>query len=598
MLIVNTRAALSRLGLVLAAVLLLQATVAHAGVLDIRATNAFSGEVLGGLEIYAMRIIDGAEPSFEGGGVTDAEGRLSLDLEDLGNGARYTLVSNPYNGGFAQSEPIDTTGAFDYRLGALRVAAVNGNDGTPLADARLGAMRVQPDGSLSWQTEGVTDTQGRILLDLPELDSGASYKLYALSPFDGRAIYSEDVTSNGDFSFQVGDPLLEVTVVDGISQEPLQQLDLLMVELGEGDDLQWVSTGVTDVDGRVTLEVAGLGTGRQFQLLATAFNEVMSTSPIILKPGAVTFEVGRLRVSVVESGGTPIQGHTITALEQLADGSLLPVAQGDTDAAGEIRFDLAGIGADRSYILQASSPIDGSIKRSGVLQANGDFQFQVGSVPLSVTFTDAATGGPLVGETVYVLSVSADGSQDAVAVGQTDSEGRVQFDIDAPEAGVELILAANPYDSGWVISQPVSASGAVAFAAGGLPVTLRRAGSGEPLSGSTLLLARRTGLDTIDIVASAVTDAAGQVHFDAPGLGEGVTYTVLAQNVFGADQMQFSPWVSNVGPMDFYVSASEDLGFDAVPPVLEIDSPVANGRVSAAGFSSRVSPPTIRSLKA
>lgn len=581
----TSRAALSRFALACATALILPASIAHAGVLELRATNAFSGEALAGLEVYAMQLVDGSDPSFAAGGVTDSAGKLSLDLDGLGSGARYTLISEPYNGGIAQSAPIESPGIFAYRLGALRVTAINGNDGSELAAARVGAMRVEPDGTLTWQTEGVTDAEGRILLDLPELDSGVSYKLFSLSPLDGSYVLSEEITSNGEFSFQVGAPLLEVSVLDGISQEPLAQQDLLLVELGNDDEAQWVSTGITDESGRVTLEVAGLGSGRRFQLYATVFNEVLSTSPIILEPGAVTFEVGRLRVSVVDGAkGSPIPGYAASVMEQLADGSLSPVTMGETDAGGQIRFDLDGVATGRSYFLQASSPVDGSIKRSAPLPANGDFQFQVGSVPLSVTVTDASTGNALAGETVYVLGIDASGSQDAIAVGETDSEGRVQFDVDAPADGVELVLATNPFDNGWVISQPVSSSGSVDFSAGGLPVTLRNAGSGDPLAERTLHLARRTDTESIEVISSAVTNAAGQVHFDAPGLGEGVTYTVLAQNVFGAGQILFSPWVSSIGAMDFLVSSSEDLNFDAAAPVIEIEAPAADSRVSAAGF--------------
>ena len=158
---------------------------------------------------------------------------------------------------------------------------------------------------------------------------------------------------------------------------------------------------------------------------------------------------------------------------------------GTTDATGVIRFDLAGLGAGRTYILQADSPVDGSAKYSDELTATGHYTFVVGNEPLRVTVVNGITGLPLVDSEITVYEVlPGDDKWRWTTWSATDENGVAVFDLDGLGDGRVYVLDMNPYDAGGVQSGPISQPGDLVFRVGTVPITVIDGDNGVPLVGA------------------------------------------------------------------------------------------------------------------
>jgi len=518
-------------------------------------------------------------------GVTDAQGRLSLSLPGLGNGRNYVLISNPYNGGFAFSGLIASPGNYEYQLGALEVTAINGADGSRLVNHRVGAVELFADGSSKWAAEGTTDAEGLVRLDLPGLGSGRRYGLYSFRPGDDSYFGGEELAGNGQYQFQVGHPLLDARVIDGLSGQPLADQEVFLLRHTSAGKRQFVGYAVTDAAGQAQFEQEELGAGAVFQMATRAFNDMTSFSEEITQGGAFTFSVGRLQVAVVRGAdGTPLANHTVGAMERLANGSDLVVAAGITDAEGNIRFDLAGLGEGRNYVIYTQSPVDNSLKKSAALTANGMTTFTVGNQPLNVTLTSGLSGDSMAGQLVFVLAVDQSGSAEGIAYGTTDDQGKVSFDIDLQIPGKTIKLMTQPYNGGWVISDPITESGDTQFTVGRLSVRLRDTDFGLDMPSQSLTLLKRLETGELVPVETGITDEQGVITFDAPELDNGSTYSIYAENLFGMGKQFFSPWITSSGRSDFFVSREGEFTYDVTAPELLIVAPDQGRQVSAGGF--------------
>jgi hypothetical protein len=561
--------------------------VAWAGTLNIQVSNAISGIPLSGLQVHAME--EGADGTliWRGAAFSGGSGELSFSLEGLGEDTSYVLISNPYNGGFAFSSSITNEGSFSYKVGALEVTALNGVDGSILVNHRVGAVELLADGTSKWAAEGVTDAQGIVRLDLPDLGSGRRYSLYSFRTADDSYYGGQELLAAGQHEFQVGYPVLNALVIDHFDDQPLTDLDVYLVRLNATGEPEFLAIGITDKAGYVQFEHAELGGDTVFQLVTEAFNGITTFSEDITAVGDMTFRIGKLRVAVVSGAdGTPMSNHTVGAMERLADGSDVVVAQGTTDAAGNIRFDLEGLGEGRNYVIYTQSPIDDTVKKSALVTANGITVFSVGSKPLTVTLVNEFTGESLVGKLVFVLLVGEDGSKEGIAMGTTDENGKVFFDVDIDTVaeGETIQLMSQPYNGGWILSDPINVAGETQFVVGQLPVRLRDADLGVNLPGQTLILIQRLEDGGMLAVAEGTTDELGRVIFDAQGLDTGSTYSVLAKNIFGFEKQYFSPWIEGIGAIDFSVSRDGEFNYDITEPELVVMAPSPDHVVSAQGF--------------
>ncbi|MGH7292719.1 MAG: hypothetical protein ACREJT_15980, partial [Myxococcota bacterium] len=184
-------------------------------------------------------------------------------------------------------------------------------------------------------------------------------------------------------------------VVNALSQQPLANLSV-SARKRTGDAYAGFATKTTDASGRATFQLTGLSTGVRFAFVTTPYNGGSVQSADVGQAGNFRFVVGTMPVSVVAGGSNaPLAATRVSLKEKLADGTFNSAASGTTDANGLIIFDPPGLGSGRIYVLEATSPWDGSTKRSNEIRDSGGFTFVVGNAPLTVTLLDAISNAPL-----------------------------------------------------------------------------------------------------------------------------------------------------------------------------------------------------------
>ena len=459
---------------------------------------------------------------------TDAGGRVVFDLDGLGSGRTYVLSATVFNGLTSTSADLAAAGDYRFTVGALEVTAVKGGTLEILHGYKITAYERVANTQLKWVAQGLTDTVGVIRLDLPGIDQGRRYALKATSPWDGSTKWSNDLTSNGRVQFVVGNAPLRVTLMNGLTSEVLPGQRVTARERLDGSS-PWVAERTTDAAGLVVFDLPGLGEGRKYYLTARPYNGGTAISPDLTAPGDYQFKVGMLEVTVVAGGtSTPRAALPVTAKERLADGTLKSVTSGITDVNGIIRFDLAGLGAGRAYVLEARSPIDGTTKRSDLVTTTGRYTFVVGNAPLSVYLMNALSGDPLPGIKITASERLATGKLQWVSARTTDTTGRTQFDLAGLGNGRVYVLSTVPYNGGTVYSDDLRAPGQYDFKVGSVAVTAVDPVDGTPLPGLRITAKEKAADGTLTWIRQGLTDAAGMVRFDFAGLTTGKTYVLEA----------------------------------------------------------------------
>lgn len=459
---------------------------------------------------------------------TNSVGRASFDLEGLGGDRVYVLRTTAFNGLSADSEDLRAAGELAFKVGTLKVAVVAGGTNRPLAAIRVDAYERLADGKLGAGRGANTDAGGVIRFDLPGLGQGRTYVLRAKSATDGTYKYSNDLTRAGETTFVVGNAPLRATVVDAISGAPMAGLSIAASERfadGTSKEILWRTT---DAAGTVAFDLNGLGSGRTYFLSCWPFGTGKAVGDLLSAPGDVTFAVGQTHVTVVNGAdGTPLANADVAAYEKLADGKTKWSAGGKTDARGVIRFDLAGLGKGRVYVLEAKSPWDGSSKRSDDLTRTGTVTFAVGRAPLRVQVSNGISGDPVAGLKLTAYRRTGD-RLDWVTQRTTDESGRAVFDLDGLGSGATFVLAAAPYNGGTVYSDDIREAGVFAFRVGTVELTVRSGATGAPLAGAKVTALSQKADGTWTWVKQGVADDHGVIRFDLPGLGSGATYVFEA----------------------------------------------------------------------
>ena len=273
-------------------------------------------------------------------GTTDSNGRISFAVDGFGGSQVFKLAVSAYNGVWSYSRDITQPGEFYFDVGTLQVSVINGIDGTPLGNARVGAFERRADGSEVWVTEGVTDSAGSIRFDLPGLGAGRNYYLYSFSALDGSFKTSNLLTDVGSHTFIVGSSPLRVNLINGLSGIPVTGQEVHVLRRGNGDTLDWLASGTTDDQGNVILDVGSIEPSSPIVIATAPYNGGWVLSRDLFQTGNFTFEVGMLPVRLFNAdSGMPIAGKELVLLQKDAGGQLRPVNSGISDADGKVVFD-------------------------------------------------------------------------------------------------------------------------------------------------------------------------------------------------------------------------------------------------------------------
>jgi large repetitive protein len=554
--------------------------------LNVTVTDGISNIALGNQGVTILRREAGGSLKWFGQGTTDANGKLALDLPGLGTDTVYVLRTAMKHGNrTADSSDIKQTGNFAFKAGNVRVKVINGQTGSVLVGQKVDVRKLMADGSDVYFNNTSTDSNGLADFNLPDLSATQAYIFKAQNSFDNSWKTSAPITQGGLTTFVVGNQLLNVTVTDGVNNSPLANQIITVLRRESDGSLKGLRTESTDVNGKLSLDLPGLGSDSVYVLRTQQlFGSGTVDSGEITNTGTMEFRVGNLLVKVI-NGATnqPSVGQDITVMEELVDGSLSWLARVPTDQNGGIPFHLPGLGQGRKYILRAQTQLDKRWISSDLIVNTGKFDFTVGNQLLNVTVLNALDGKPLANKEVTAFERLPDQTLRWFQRKNTDAQGRIDFDLNGLGKGSSYVLKANPYGS-WIESKDLDKTGPFQLLAGPVAVKLHKAETGEVMSGQSLTLFEKGADGRLIWRSTLVTDSTGVVRFDPVGLGDGRLFVVRATNLFGNAKHHYSRWIAQKGWVDFAVDKDDSDKLDDEPPVFVAFNPSGNAKLSDKGF--------------
>ncbi len=319
--------------------------------------NALTGDPMAGIAVRAYQVMPDDTLKYVVSHETDDQGTVIFDLEGLGSGTDYVLYTAPYNGGGVYSPVLSNTKAVRLEVGALPVTVVAGDGSGPMANTKVWLYEVMDDGSKEYRKSGHTDVSGLIVFDAPDLGNGRTYVLRAHSPVNGTNKYSPPITAKGAMTFTVGNSPLNVTLVNGISGQPVtNQIVSARRILPDGTHTR-AAVHETNDQGLAVFDLEGLGKGTSYQIYTRPYNGGYVVSPEIHHTGNMIFKVGMVPVTLKDlTTGQVMPDRELGAYEKTAEGKLIWRKSGTTDAQGIVRFDLDGVDDGRVYVILAYNP--------------------------------------------------------------------------------------------------------------------------------------------------------------------------------------------------------------------------------------------------
>lgn len=404
---------------------------------------------------------------------TDAKGWLQLDLPGLASGRRFLLETlSPQTNSYQSSALLETAGESRFVVGSIPVVATlkDARSGAVLPAVDVVAWQIKADGSRQWRGQRKTDAAGKVVFDLPELNTvGAVIRLQA-QVFNGFPSLSAVITRSGAVDFPVGAVKLLVQDGTALGQKSLPNLAVHLNEQLADGRLQWVAKGVTDAAGQMRLDLPDAG--RSYVLSAQSpVTGRYRNSQVISGAGDYRFLVGTrlLHVHLFNAlTGAALVGKSVTAYKLDADGVNRWkgwTTASDTNAAGQVALDSESFSVAGNQFVLLATPYNGGRTESPVLVA-GTYaaEFPVGAVPATLRDRDAGTA--LANLTVHAYEIGADGRLSWKKQGVTDSQGQIQFDLEGVSAARRhVLMVQNPF--GVVrryYSQVITQIGAVDFA--------------------------------------------------------------------------------------------------------------------------------------
>jgi len=435
--------------------------------------NGITGQPVPGIQITAKERLPDGSLIWVRSDSTDADGQTVFDLDGLGAGRVYVMVASPYNGGAVVSPNLTETGQFEFPVGKLQVKVISGVDDAALVQTMVVAYRLLESGEKQWVMGGLSDEEGIIRFDLPQLGAGAIYVLGAVSPADNTTKFSREILENGEITFRVGNPPLRMTLVDAINNEPLPGIKVTARTRDENGKLDWVISHTTDGEGLAVFDLDGLGKGQVYRLSATPYNGGAVYTEEITKPGDLEFRVGAVPITLIDADNNLVMPDIkLVAHEKMEDGTLHWRKSGVTDAQGMVRFDLPGLDQDHVYVISAIDPFSNQnlyyspwITREGAVDfiIGRDENHRLDKSPPWISINSPASGA-LVSDLGFTLKGRASDDRelrevrvtvtdpvlgDQVAVAQLDPlSGYWSFPVTAAMMTVQgpVRLAAKAYD--------------------------------------------------------------------------------------------------------------------------------------------------------
>ena len=180
-----------------------------------------------------------------------------------------------------------------------------------------------------------------------------------------------------------------IEVVNHISGLPVVGVNVT-AKKRVGDSFTWVAQKPSDGAGRVTFQLAGLGTTATYTFFCNPYGTGSAQSRDVAKPG--TYRLSRRHARPSRGGRRYACGFGERRGHRGTAGGFLPAfrRQAITDANGSWSLDPMG-SARPPYVFEPAGPSDGTIERGNDIRDTSTLTFVVGDTPLDVTLADALT---------------------------------------------------------------------------------------------------------------------------------------------------------------------------------------------------------------
>ncbi|MCG8611956.1 MAG: DUF1800 domain-containing protein, partial [Pseudomonadales bacterium] len=402
--------------------------------------------------------------------------------------------------------------------------------------------------------------------------------------------YSNPITGLGDHQLIVGPTPLQITLRDDQTGTALTDLPVTVYEVLSDGSTKWTIQRNSDAQGTVTFDLNGLGDNRNYRLKAKAFNNYSYYSPVYTEAKSETLRLGKVRVAVSDGSQDnhpPLTDTAVTISKQKPDGKFGWFANATTDQQGQLKLDFPDLDNGAVYRLSTKSLVADSTKYSDEITANGSYQFVVGNPAVTVHLFNALTGTSLSQQKVTAYELMADGSKVWRKAGDTDSNGRLTYDLDGLEDGRRYVLKAAPYNGGSVYSVEIPGYGDFDFPVGALPVTLVDKDTAAVLANRKITAYQILPEGKLNWYKQSETDTQGRIIFDLEGLAMGESFVFKSYNPFGENKSYYSGVIRAEGEYRFEIQKGETDKPDLVFPEVAITSPTAQSEVPARGFVLR-----------
>lgn len=304
---------------------------------------------------------------------SDLAGQVSFDLSDLPTGTTYQLKSKVFNDRYAVSPVLTGNDPYEFKVGSVVVHMQNGTDSsmTPLANTMLTVTRKSADTYL-WHDAVISDENGRVRLDLPDLTKGAVYRFNAASPINGSMKYSNDLLAPGTMNFVVGSPVITVTLSNLVTGMiyPNEEVNAYTVDaMGE---FHWYSRNNTDPTGKAIFDLDKINQGQAYIFKVNKFTTGVSYSSVLESAQDMNFAIGAVPLSLIDKATDQgLANIEVTAYQVLADGQLIWEKSAKTDSSGQLIFDFVGLAKGQRFVFKATNPFGQSQSYYGPVVTTG-----------------------------------------------------------------------------------------------------------------------------------------------------------------------------------------------------------------------------------
>ena len=293
---------------------------------------------------------------------TDENGFASVDVQGFYEERKYQIKFRPFDGEHIYSDVITEAGdvSFDiyYDADGIPVALLDGSQTNqpPLPGKRIDVYKVSGT-ETQWYSRQDTDENGMAYFRLPDLDIGQQYLLRAYSEINGVKRYSEPFSDVDSMEFVLGNLPVNVTLFDVTNNMAVSDFQIEARKQQDDGSFKHYQRATTNAEGAAQFDLEGFDSGAVYQFKARYLATGDSYSETISSLQDVNFRVATVPVQLIDRDTNAAIGNVRIDANWLdEDNKTRWGRRGDTDAEGNVVFDLERLRDGTRYVLKARNP--------------------------------------------------------------------------------------------------------------------------------------------------------------------------------------------------------------------------------------------------